>query len=281
MKKNQITINRFKVKQNQAKLDTDPIAVEEPLQITLKQDNLSEVFSITLRTPGDDHELITGLLFTEQVIQKANQIVSFSNGQIDDTYQANLISVYLSPSVKLNPTDNARNHASYSGCGFCGKTSLKSLELKSIRKKRPIKSKLSNQLVKSIRIQLANQRLFSQTGGSHVAGLIYQDNNDSNKINIKESVFFEDVGRHNALDKLIGHQLINNDLRQAGILVLSGRIGFELVQKAIISGFSTIIALGAPSSLAIQAAKQFDIQLIGFAKDDSFNLYTADTDLLE
>jgi len=278
MTKRQICINRFKVKDNHPKLSGDLVAVEEPLQILLKQGALSEVFSITLRTPGDDKELITGLLFSEQIIKKAKHIDSFLNKKANNQYQANIITVNLSSQIKLVPEDIVRNHPSYSGCGFCGKTNLKSLELKPIRESRPTKTLLNNQLIKSIRELLANQNLFSQTGGSHVAGLIYEN---KGKLDFNNSIFFEDVGRHNALDKLIGHQLIKNDLGQTGILVLSGRIGFELVQKAIISGYSTIIALGAPSSLAIQAAKQFNIALIGFAKDDSFNLYTADTDLIK
>ena len=278
MTKRQISINRFKVKDNLPKLNSDLIAVEEPLQITLKQGALSKVFSITLRTPGDDKELITGLLFSEQIIDRAEDIDSFSNEQVDNKYQANLITVNLSSQLHFNPEEITRNHPSYSGCGFCGKTSLKTLELKPIRKPRAISALLGNPLVKSIRKLLASQGLFSQTGGSHVAGLIYEN---KGKLDFGRSVFFEDVGRHNALDKLIGHQLINNDLGQPGILVLSGRIGFELVQKTIVSGYSTIIALGAPSSLAIQAAKQFDIVLIGFAKDDSFNLYTADISLVQ
>jgi len=278
MTKRQISINRFKIQDRPPKLSGDLVVVEEPLQILLKQGALSEVFSITLRTPGDDKELITGLLFSEQIIKKAKDINSFLNEQANNRYQANIITVNLSSQIKLIPEDIVRNHPSYSGCGFCGKTNLKSLELKPIRKSRPTKTLLNNQLITSIRKQLANQHLFSQTGGSHVAGLIYEN---KGKLDFGSSVFFEDVGRHNALDKLIGHQLINNDLGQSGILVLSGRIGFELVQKAIISGYSTIIALGAPSSLAIQAAKQFNIVLIGFAKNDSFNLYTADTDLIK
>ena len=274
---NKIEINRFLVKPDSSELSEDIIAVEEPLQISLSQGDHSEVFSLTMRTPGDDKQLVYGLLFTEGVITDADQIMALAISNDDHRPEANLITAKLSEQLKLDLAANVRRHASYSGCGLCGKTSLAALELKARKDHKPVKHLLDSELVKTLKALLAKQPLFSETGGVHAAGLIYEK---QGKLDLANSPFFEDVGRHNALDKLIGHELITNKLEQAGILVLSGRIGFELVQKAVTAGFSTIIALGAPSNLAIQAANQFDIVLVGFAKDERFNLYTAHADQL-
>ena len=275
MDKNQTLVNRFRVKNDTKQLEKDKVAVEEPLQIRLVQDDFSEIFSITLRTPNHDQQLAYGLLFSEGVITKSSDINSFQLESIDSHQSANQLTVNLAPTVSLDLSSKTRRHPSYSGCGICGKTSLQALELKQLRPPTPTSIRLTNELVKTLKLQLAKQPLFSSTGGSHVAGLIYEVNG---RLDIENSPFFEDVGRHNALDKLIGHELHENNLSQVGILLLSGRIGFELVQKAVIAGFSTILALGAPSNLAIKAANQFNLTLVGFAKDDSFNLYTADTD---
>jgi len=277
MLNNQIEINRFRVEYAKRSLQKDQIAVEEPLQITLSQGNLSDIFSITLRTPGNDQQLACGLLFSEGVISRSDDILSFELEDIEGEISVNLLNVVLASRVKLELDNKIRRHPSYSGCGLCGKTSLQALELKQSRSKKPLISQIDNQLIARLRKSLADQSLFSQTGGSHVAGLIYENNGI---LEINNSPFFEDVGRHNALDKLIGHELQKNNLGQTGILILSGRIGFELVQKSVMAGFSVIVALGAPSNLAIQAANRFNIALIGFAKDNSFNLYTADEQLL-
>jgi len=268
---NQVEINRFKVSHGSIVLEKDCIAIEEPLQISLSQNNVQQIYSLTMRTPGDDVALVYGLLFSEGVISKAEDILSTQLTEIKGEMQSNCLIVELSTDLTLNLANKQRRHASYSGCGLCGKTSLQALELKSSRVSKKITGKLELKLVKSLKQWLAKQPLFSQTGGSHVAAFIYQTNG---RFEMQSSPFFEDVGRHNALDKLIGHELIENNLQQNGILILSGRIGFELVQKAVMAGISMIVALGAPSSLAIQAAKQFDVTLVGFAKENSFNCYT-------
>ncbi|WP_444995888.1 formate dehydrogenase accessory sulfurtransferase FdhD [Aliikangiella sp. IMCC44359] len=277
MLQDKVDIKRFKVNSNQFKLEVDPVAVEEPMQISISQGAKYENYSLTMRTPGHDTELVYGILFSEGVICSASNVISL---KIDDTEPASYGNGYLvqiSRDIELNLSSKLRRHASYSGCGLCGKTSLQALELRRERDLKTIKTRLSNQLVESLKGLLAEQPLFSQTGGVHAAGLIYEEEGE---LRTGISPFFEDVGRHNALDKLIGHELLINDLAQAGILVLSGRIGFELVQKAVMAGFSIMVALGAPSNLAIQTANQFGIALIGFAKNRSFNLYTADKGLL-
>jgi FdhD protein len=273
MTNNLTNINRFRVTDDDACLSPDRIVIEEPLQIRLNQGDTNDIFSITMRTPGDDQELATGLLFCEGVINSASDIVSMTVETNDNVSNENQLTIELREHLNYDLSQSKRRHPSYSGCGICGKTSLSALELVASRPLKSIDTRFGTQLIKTLKKHLAKQPLFSSTGGSHVAGLIYEA---SASLVFDQSVFYEDVGRHNALDKLIGHELLENDLNQAGILVLSGRIGFELVQKAVIAGFSNIVALGAPSNLAIKAANQFDITLIGFAKDDCFNLYTAD-----
>ncbi len=269
--------NRFIVTQNSLELAQDIIATEEPMQLSLSQAELSEVYSLTMRTPGHDEQLVYGLLFSEGIIRSASDILALEQTAANDQTTANLLTAKLRHDLKLDLATNQRQHPSYSGCGLCGKTNLAALELKAQRNQVPCNQLLNIELVSTLKSLLAKQPLFSETGGVHAAGLIYEK---SGKLDLANSPFFEDVGRHNALDKLIGHELITNNLQQAGILVLSGRIGFELVQKAIMAGFSIIVALGAPSNLAVHAANQFDIVLVGFAKDERFNLYTSHTEKL-
>lgn len=271
-------VNRYQASETGVALQNDPIGVEEPLQISLVQGDSMQVFSLTMRTPGNDNELVYGLLFSEAVIDAAAQILRVNQVSADGVLQENLLEVQIDSGVELNLPKINRRHASYSGCGLCGKTSLQALELKQSKTFKARDFKLNLEIVRQLKGLLAKQPLFSQTGGVHVAGLVPAN---AGIIEFEQARFFEDVGRHNALDKLIGHELIDNDLSQGGILLLSGRIGYELVQKAIMAGFSSIVALGAPSNLAIQAANQFDIALIGFAKDERFNLYTAHQELID
>lgn len=278
MDKNKIEINRFKVQDETYTVECDYIASEEPLQISLVHRGVCRVFTITMRTPGEDENLIYGLLYTEGVITSSKDVIKMLKSKAAGDYLDNQWEVFLSDEVLFDLGSSRRQMVSYSGCGLCGKTNLKALELHRGREIQAINLRLNVRLVKQLKSLLAEQPLFSQTGGVHAAGFIYQQ---EGKLNFKTAPFYEDVGRHNALDKLIGHELVANDLQQVGLLVLSGRIGYELVQKAVMAGFAIVIALGAPSSLAVQAANQFGIVLVGFAKDESFNLYTADTGLLD
>ncbi len=284
MFKDTTTINRFKVNEKQSCLERDLIAIEEPMLINIMHREVNHAFTLTMRTPGQDEALIFGLLYSEGVIFNKDDVINVegithkqqmtrSNHGPDNQWEVRLVD-----SLNLNFSQFNRGITSYSGCGLCGKTSLQALELKRSRTLKSINSRLDVSLIRQLKSLLARQPLFSQTGGVHAAGLIYET---EGMLELEQSPFFEDVGRHNALDKLIGHELLTNDLQQAGILVLSGRIGFELVQKAIMAGYSLIVALGAPSQLAIQAASQFGVGLIGFAKDHCFNLYTADQDFLK
>jgi len=275
MHKGKSNITRFRVNSNKKVIENDEVAIEEPLQIDLLQNKQMQTYSITMRTPGHDRFLTYGLLFSEGVINCAEDIDSVKFSKMDSVIVANQVEVEFLSSFNLDIRDQARRLASYSGCGICGKTSMKALSLKNPRAQRKIHVDITCADIVKIREQLAEQTLFSDTGGSHVAGVVYEvEMNGQYALDFDSTTYFEDIGRHNALDKLIGSELIDNNLSQSGIVILSGRVGFELVQKIVMAGFSTIIALGAPSSLAIKTANQFGLSLIGFAKNEQFNLYT-------
>ena len=288
----------------QFKPQFDQVICEEPLQITLawvtndqgkEQQEHSQVFTITMRTPGDDIALITGLLFTEGQIDDISQIDHISS-ETDSDYdepQNNQFTAYFSQGNQPDLAGLQRQLITQSSCGICGKTSLKSLELKAPKPLNNQPAWLDPEQIKTLPQRLLEQQsLFAQTGGVHGAALFDQN---YQLLSVKE-----DVGRHNAVDKVIGEQLLGQQLLSQQelsqqllgqqelsqqllsqqelaatrhILLLSGRVSFELVQKAIIAGYPVIIAVGAPSSLAILAAQRFDLTLIGFTKPDSFNIY--------
>jgi len=254
------------------KLKEDLISVEEPLQISLSYHDLSsgqyqtKKLSITMRTPGHDRELVHGFLLCEGIINKKEDIIDceFDTQQ----HQGNAVCVVLAKHVQPNWRVLERQFTSHSSCGICGKTSLNALQLKApvvvTEDRITIKSQHIFQLPELLR---QHQAAFSQTGGSHAAGLYGSD---------QFLAIAEDIGRHNAVDKVIGMHCLTQNGNTETVLVLSGRISFELVQKAIMANIFIIAAVGAPSALAVSAAKQFNITLIGFIKTDSFNVYHGD-----
>ena len=252
----------------------DYISIEEPLEINLKykegKDWKKENLSITMRTPGDDENLSIGFLYNEQIITDINWIEKIesygeNNGQYDFK---NKILLTLNNSDNINISQVKRNFLMNSSCGVCGKTSLDALEtLKKDKPKYPNKKINKNIIIKSPEILKENQTQFSITGGIHASGLF---SNDGNLIAVKE-----DVGRHNALDKLIGETLQKKLLKENDqFITCSGRLNFELVQKALINNIGLMIGVGAPTSLAIDLANRFDMTLVGFVKQDSFNIYS-------
>ena len=252
----------------------DYISIEEPLEINLKykegKDWKKENLSITMRTPGDDENLSIGFLYNEQIITDINWIEKIesygeNNGQYDFK---NKILITLNNSDNVNIAQVKRNFLMNSSCGVCGKTSLDALEtLKQDKPKYPNKKINKNTIIKSPEILRENQTQFSITGGIHASGLF---SNDGNLIAVKE-----DVGRHNALDKLIGETLQKKLLNENDqFITCSGRLNFELVQKALINNIGLMIGVGAPTSLAIDLANRFDMTLVGFVKQDSFNIYS-------
>ena len=269
--------SKYKIsKYKNNKLDNveDYISIEEPLEINLKykdgKDWKKENLSITMRTPGDDENLSVGFLYNEQIITDINWIEKIesygeNNGQYDFK---NKILITLNNSDNVNIAQVKRNFLMNSSCGVCGKTSLDALEtLKKDKPKYPNKKINKNIIIKSPEILKENQTQFSITGGIHASGLF---SNDGNLIAVKE-----DVGRHNALDKLIGETLQKKLLKENDqFITCSGRLNFELVQKALINNIGLMIGVGAPTSLAIDLANRFDMTLVGFVKQDSFNIYS-------
>jgi len=263
----------LKYKSNNAKNIDDLISIEEPLEITIKFKNketwTKNTISITMRTPGNDEDLVRGFLFNERIIEKIEHIDKIESvGEIVGQYNLkNKIIATINNSENIDIDKIKRNFLTNSSCGVCGKTSLDSLEF--IKKDKVLKSvpKISHEIImKSPSILRENQSEFSKTGGIHASGLF---SDEGSVIAIKE-----DVGRHNALDKLIGFVLKMKLLNSSNqFLTCSGRLNFELVQKALMSNIGVLIGVGAPTSLAIDLANKFDMTLVGFVKQDSFNIY--------
>jgi len=252
----------------------DLISIEEPLEISLKYKEkgewLTKSLSITMRTPGHDEDLVRGFLFNEQIIQNIKDIKSIeSYGEKVGQYKIqNKILVTLNNSENINISKIKRDFLTNSSCGVCGKSSLDALEI--VKKDKTPKSnpKLTKDvIIESPTTLRKNQSEFSKTGGIHASGLF---SSDGKLISLRE-----DVGRHNALDKMIGDSLLKDILRPNDQFVTcSGRLNFELVQKVLMTNIGLMIGVGAPTSLAIDLANKFDMTLVGFVKDDSFNIYT-------
>ncbi len=263
-----------KFKKNKFENIEDLISIEEPLEISLKykekENWLTKSLSITMRTPGHDKDLVTGFLYNEQIIQNIKDIENIESfGEKVGLYNIqNKILVTINNSKNVNISKIKRDFLTNSSCGVCGKSSLDALEI--IKKEKTPKSdpKLSKDtIIQSPSILKKNQSEFAKTGGIHASGLF---SSDGNLISLRE-----DVGRHNALDKMIGDSLKNDYLKPNDqFITCSGRLNFELVQKVLMTNIGIMIGVGAPTSLAIDLANKFDITLIGFVKEDSFNIYT-------
>jgi FdhD protein len=277
------SVKKVVIKNKHRHLDNDTVIIEQPLQITIiwyvnqdeNQSEHSQVFSITMRTPGNDRQLILGLLMSEGVIDSYNDIANISANTAEGNN--NLWEVTLSESVVPKLSSLERYQMTYSSCGLCGTTSLKSLELKNP----PILNEQKHVLVIDDVLLMPNmmrkqQSLFKVTGGSHAAALF-----DGNiLIDVRE-----DIGRHNAVDKLFGALLESrccklNKTTQHLVCLVSSRVSFEIVQKTVMAGVAILIAVGAPSDLAIQAAKRFNLTLIGFTSEVGFNVYHGEWRLL-
>ncbi len=252
----------------------DLISIEEPLEISLKykvQDKwINQNLSITMRTPGQDDDLVRGFLFNEQIVTSINDIDSVeSYGEKVGQYNIqNKILATLTNSENVNITKIKRDFLTNSSCGVCGKSSLDALEIIKKNKTNSSEPKITKEVIIQAPDSLRKaQSEFSKTGGIHASGL-FSSNGELLELR-------EDVGRHNALDKLIGCVLKNNQLDpKTQFIACSGRLNFELVQKVLMTDIGFMIGVGAPTSLAIDLANKFDITLIGFVKSDSFNIYT-------
>ena len=266
--------NILKYKSNNLSNIDDLVSIEEPLEISIKFKNeeiwIQKIISITMRTPGNDEDLVRGFLFNEKIIEKNDFIEKIESvGDFVGEYKLqNKIVATLNDSENVDIDKIKRNFLTNSSCGVCGKTSLDSLEI--IKKDKTLKSlpKISKEIIiKSPATLRDNQSEFSKTGGIHASGLF---SSNGEIISLRE-----DVGRHNALDKVIGHSLNNGLLDPPSqFITCSGRLNFELVQKVLMTNIGILIGVGAPTSLAIDLANKFDITLIGFVKENSFNIYS-------
>ena len=245
--------------------EEDLLAIEEPLEIRIsyfKNKNREENnLSITMRTPGEDSELALGFLFTEGIIDSMDQVLSIHS------FSENSITIAFTKNVIFDIKKLEKHFYTSSSCGICGKTSIEAI--------RTIKSSTTNNktlIVNSTVIQnlpsalRIKQNIFEQTGGLHASAIF---NPEGELI-----LLCEDVGRHNALDKLIGSALKTNILPlEKYILLLSGRASFELIQKATMAGITIVASIGAPSSLAVELANEREMTLIGFLRNKQFNIY--------
>lgn len=247
----------------------DQLAIEEPLEIRLSYKNedkrIRKSISVTMRTPGRDEELAAGFLFTEGIVKNASQVQNVIGGLLEE----NTVLVTLNDLEVPVLSSSERNFYTTSSCGVCGKASIDAIKTVSAYSGLnddpvTINSHIFSGLVEELEKQ---QTIFESTGGLHASALFELD---GSFVTLRE-----DVGRHNALDKVIGSMFLKDALPLADkILLLSGRASFELIQKAAMAGIKVVAAVGAPSSLAVQLALESDITLVGFLKKDKFNIYT-------
>ncbi len=269
-----IKYNVIKIKENKIEEIKDHVSVEEPLEMNLRFNKngnwQTENLSITMRTPGDDEDLITGFLFNEKIIENISQLVKVKKQgeKVGDYNIQNKIEATINSNKKIDIGKLKRNFLTNSSCGVCGKTTLDTVEIIKNEKLNLSFPKIKKEIImKSSELLLSEQAEFSKTGGIHASSLI----DDSGKVIVTR----EDVGRHNALDKLIGYshknKLINNNSQ---FIASSGRLNFELVQKGLMSNIGVMAGVGAPTTLAVDLAKRFGMTLLGFVKNNSFNIYT-------
>jgi FdhD protein len=253
----------------------DYLAIEEPLQIRLAGEDVA----VTMRTPHHDDELAAGFLFTEGIIRGKHHIESIAYCAAEDSEEPNIINLLPTERDLLEPGKWGRNFISSSSCGLCGKTSIESLRLRATgyglraRSERPAADApwpLSVETLYSLPDKLsAEQEAFAHTGGIHAAALFSQEG--------ELLVMREDVGRHNAVDKVIGHALLNDWLPlDRHILLVSSRASFEIVQKALVAGVVLMAVISAPSSLAVELARKGDMTLVGFLRHERLNVYSGE-----
>ncbi len=252
----------------EAKDTNDMLAVEEPLEIQLvfgpQGRRTKKTISITMRTPGQDDELALGFLFTEGIIRSEGEIQHISN-QSDS---GNVILIEFQPGISPGIESLDRHFYTTSSCGVCGKTSLDAVRSKSVFAAGLGALKTSSALLHSLQEKLkGHQKVFDLTGGLHASALFDANGN--------LTLVREDVGRHNALDKVIGASLVKHQLPLSeSILLLSGRISFELIQKAYMSGINFVAAIGAPSTLAVKMAEECSMTLVGFLRENRYTVYS-------
>ena len=249
----------------------DVLAVEEPMEIRLGYEEnghrTSRSLSITMRTPGDDFDLALGFLFTEGIVHDAEQIADIRHCNGIGHGHGNVVKVELAAGISLDLARLQRNFYTSSSCGVCGKTSIEALQIVACPSLPATGWTIAADGIHALPNKLrAAQAVFDSTGGLHAAALFDAQG--------ELLALREDVGRHNAVDKLIGtHFRVGQTPLRERLLLVSGRASFELVQKALMAGIPILAAVGAPSSLAVELANKFGMTLIGFVRDGRFNIY--------
>ena len=262
-----VTAKVKKITSSQAEVVDDVVVVEEPLEIQLSFVNggkrVIRSVSVTMRTPGKDNELAVGFLYTEGILKNPEDVEEVSE------LENNKICVVLRDAIKVDFNQLSRHFYTSSSCGVCGKTSLEALKMGNAQPFKGATPILEQGFIcKMPTLLRKHQQTFAKTGGLHAAALF----NTSGKIQLSN----EDVGRHNAVDKVAGSVLLDSSLDPAeSILMVSGRTSYEILQKSIRAGIPFVAAVGAPSSLAVELANVFNVTLLGFLTEQRFNVYSA------
>lgn len=254
----------LRVESGRRRVVTDRLAIEEALQINVN----GEAFTVTMRSPGHDEQLVRGLLFTEGMIPDQAAPLRFVSGDQQDEQCRNTIDVQVAEELLARPIDaSARSLAATSSCGFCGKRDLSDLQILSSVERLSPAGLLEVALLDMMMQQMAQlQSTFQASGGCHAAAAFTLPG--------QLLAVHEDVGRHNAVDKVIGALLEEMTLSNAQCLLVSGRVSYEIVSKAFRAGLPFLVAVSAPSSMAVQTAKMWGITLIGFCRDGRATVYT-------
>jgi FdhD protein len=250
-------------KEGRVEARQDDLAAEEPLEIRIGEHPLT----VTMRTPGHDFELAAGFLFTEGIVQRAEQIISIRGAAgARFTERGNIVEVELAPEVDVDLAATKRNFFAASSCGICGKASIDSVRNRGVRAVNPDFRMTPEVLCRLPETLQASQEVFSRTGGLHAAALF-----DRNGALLVER---EDIGRHNAVDKIVGWAVRENRLPLAEcVLLVSGRGGFEIIQKAAMAGIPVVASVSACSSLAVRLAREVGMTLAGFLRGQRFVVY--------
>ena len=247
---------------------SDRLVAEEPLEVRVRSNGRSETAAVTMRTPGSDFELAAGFLFSEGVVRDRTSLARIDYcSDVADEQLYNVVTVHVAEGAGVDVRPLERHFHISSACGVCGKTSIEALETRGVS---PVSETASVPagIIATLPGKLReSQSVFDATGGPHAAGLFTAD---GGSVAVRE-----DVGRHNAVDKVVGWALLEGRVPfEGGILVVSGRASFEIVQKAAAAGIPVVCAVSAPTNLAVSTAERFGVTLIGFLRGAQFNVYT-------
>lgn len=261
---------RIKVKKTDRDLEvTDYVVGEEPLEIRLETSDGKQQLAVTMRTPGSDNELGAGFLWSEGLLRNRDDLIAITSckdADLTPRERENIIVAHVKPGTPALSRVLDRRFTISSACGVCGSTQIEDLRERGCADVAPVGLSIEK-LVELPNLMRPSQKIFEKTGGLHAAGLFDPQGN--------LVIVREDVGRHNAVDKVIGYALMNNLIPLSGYsLAISGRGGYEIIQKAISAGISAVVAVSAPTSLAVETARAFGLTLLGFTRDGHATQYS-------